>query len=121
MKLTTLLQTKAAELHKQLPVKEEYQQLEEKKEAIATSSSTNITLHFDGDFKQVSETGGPESSFTVSVSSTGGKEFFRSVADKDESAKLEQAISLELRRALRRFDKHVSLIMHKYEYQSRLG
>lgn len=119
--LTDQLEAKAADLRKKTPVQEDQQSLEEKKEAIATSPSTNITLHFDEDFKQVGESGGPESSFTISMSSTGGKEFFRSIGDREESAKLEQGVKLELRRAVRRFDKHIKLVLQKYKYQSRLG
>jgi len=98
---------------------EQRQMLDEKKEAIATSPSTNMTLHYDSDFKQVGEEGHPEFSFTISVSSTGGKEFFRSVGDKEESVKMDEGAKLELRRALRRFDKHVQLIVQKYKLQTR--
>lgn len=97
----------------------EKQRLEEKKEAIATSPHTNITLHYDSDFKQVGEEGTPEASFTISMSSTGGKEFFRSVSDSDEGAKMAEGVRLELRRALRRFDKRVALIMQKYKLRTR--
>jgi len=105
---------------KKLNEQGDVENLMEKKEAIATSPHTNVTLHFDEDFKQVGESGGPESTFTISVSSTGGKEFFRSAGDSEESAKLAQGVRLELRRALRRFDKHIALILQKYKYQSRL-
>ncbi len=97
----------------------EKQKLNEKKEAIATSPSTNMTLHYDSDFKSVGEEGNPEFSFTISVSSTGGKEFFRGVGDSEESAKLAEGVKLELRRALRRFDKHVQHIINKYKLQAR--
>lgn len=98
---------------------EKRQTLDEKKEAIATSQTTNLTLHYDADFKQVGEEGSPEFDFTISISSTGGKEFFRTVGDKEESLKIEQAVRLELRRALRRFDKHVQHIIEKYQLHSR--
>ena len=97
----------------------EKQKLNEKKEAIATSPSTNMTLHCDSDFKNVGEEGNPEFSFTISVSSTGGKEFFRGVGDSEESAKLAEGVKLELRRALRKFDKHVQYIINKYKLQAR--
>lgn len=93
--------------------------LEEKKEAIATSTNTNMTIHYDSDFKQVGEGGTPEFSFTISVSSTGGKEFYRSVGDKEENAKMAEGTRLELRRALRKFDKHVQYILDKYNLQAR--
>jgi hypothetical protein len=88
--------------------------LREKKEAIATSSTTNITLHFDSGFKEVGEQGTPEGSFVISVSSTGGKEYFRQVGDSEEAAKINEAIKLELRRAMRKFDKHVQYLVDKY-------
>lgn len=97
----------------------EQQRLDEKKEAIATSSNTNVTLHYDSSFSSVGEDGSPEFSFTLSISSTGGKEFFRGVADSAESAKLAEGIKLELRRAMRRFDKNVQLIIEKYKLQAR--
>ena len=95
------------------------QRLEEKKEAISTSANTNMTIHYDSDFKQVGEGGSPEFSFTISVSSTGGKEFFRNVSDKEENAKLVEGTRLELRRAMRKFDKHVQYIIDKYKLQAR--
>lgn len=97
----------------------EKQQLTEKKEAIATSSNTNITLHYDSSFAKVGEDGTPEFSFDISMSSVGGKEFFRSVGDSEESAKLAEGVKLELRRALRRFDKNVAEIIEKYKLQAR--
>jgi hypothetical protein len=97
----------------------EKQKLNEKKEAIASSPNTNMTLHYDSDFKNVGEEGNPEFSFTISISSTGGKEFFRGVGDSEESAKLAQGVKLELRRALRKFDKHVQYIISKYKVQPR--
>lgn len=98
---------------------EKQQQLLEKKQAIATSGNTNMTLHYDSDFKNVGETGKPEFNFTISISSTGGKEFYRVVADSEEGGKLAEGVKLELRRALRKFDKHVSLILEKYNLQAR--
>jgi hypothetical protein len=93
--------------------------LEEKKEAIASSPSTNMTLHFDKGFNEVGETGSPEATFTISISSTGGKEFFRGVSDRSEEEKINEGVRLELRRALRKFDKHIQFILDKYKYQSR--
>jgi hypothetical protein len=97
----------------------ENQLLNEKKEAIATSANTNLTLHYDSMFSNVGEEGAPEFSFTISISSTGGKEFFRGVSDTNESAKLAEGVKLELRRAMRRFDKNVQLIIEKYKLQAR--
>jgi len=93
--------------------------LREKKEAIATSPTTNITLHFDKGFNEVGETGSPEATFTISISSTGGKEFYRGVSDRSEEEKINEGIRLELRRALRRFDKQIQNVLTKYKYQSR--
>lgn len=86
----------------------------EKKEAIATSNNTNITLHYDTDFVNVGTEGTPQFSFTISMSSVGGKTYTRSVSDKEEAAKLEEIIKLELRRALRKFDKRVQYIVEKH-------
>lgn len=97
----------------------EKQQLEEKKQAIATSPTTNITLHYDSGFTNVGEAGTPEFTFTISMSSTGGKEYFRGVSDSQESAKLAEGVRLELRRALRKFDKNISAIIEKYNLQAR--
>jgi hypothetical protein len=97
----------------------ENQKLEEKKQAIATSPNTNMTMHYDSNFANVGEEGKPEFSFTISISSTGGKEFFRGVADSEESAKIAEGVRLELRRALRKFDKHIGLILQKYNVQAR--
>lgn len=90
----------------------------EKKEAIATSNNTNITLHYDADFANVGAEGTPQFSFTISMSSVGGKTFMRPVADKEEAAKLEEIIKLELRRALRKFDKRVQYIIDKHNLKS---
>ena len=95
------------------------QKLEEKKEAIATSPNNNMTLHYDSDYKAVGENGTPEFSFTISISSTGGKEFFRGISDKEEGAKLAEGAKLELRRALRKFDKRVQMIVDEYHLQTR--
>lgn len=91
----------------------------EKKEAIATSAATNITLHYDPQFTEIGEQGKPEYSFTISMSSIGGKEYFRTVASKEEEAKLAEAVRLELRRALRRFDARVTEVLEKYNIQPR--
>lgn len=107
------------DLYKQLQEVAVKQTLLEKKEAIATSEHTNMTLHYDSDFNEVGESGNPEFSFKISVSSTGGKEYFRGVADSEESDKISEAARLELRRAIRKFDKHVELILQKYKLQSR--
>ena len=91
----------------------------EKKEAIASSSATNITLHYDAQFTEIGEEGKPEFSFTISMSSVGGKEYFRTVASKEEEAKLAEAVRLELRRALRKFEARVTEVLEKYNVQSR--
>ncbi len=93
--------------------------LSEKKEAIATSPNTNMTLHYDPQFTEVGENGKPEFSFSITMSSVGGKDFYRTVADKDEEKKLAEAMKLELRRALRKFDKNVSEVLEKYNAQAR--
>lgn len=92
--------------------------LKEKKEAIATSSTTNITIHFDDGFKEVGASGTPEASFVISMSSTGGKTYIRSVGDKEEAVKINEGVKLELRRAMRKLDKHVQYIVDKYKLQS---
>lgn len=107
------------DLYKQLQEATVKQNLLEKKEAIALSPNTNMTLHYDSDFKQVGESGSPEATFTISVSSVGGKEFFRGVSDQEEGGKLTEAAKSELRRAMRKFDKYVELILEKYKFQSR--
>jgi hypothetical protein len=112
MKLKNLLDKKSV-------TESQKQKLEEKKEAIATSQNTNMTLHYDSDYKAVGEEGTPEFSFTISVSSTGGKEYFRGISDKEEGAKLAEGAKLELRRALRRFDKNIQYILDKYKLQAR--
>jgi|TARA_R100000081_G_C4771839_1_gene146028 hypothetical protein len=93
--------------------------LSEKKEAIATSPNTNMTLHYDPQFSEVGEDGKPEFSFTITMSSVGGKEFYRTVADKDEEKKLAEAMKLELRRALRKFDKRVEEVLEKFNAKAR--
>lgn len=96
----------------------EIETLEEKKEAIASSPATNMTLHYDSDFKQVGNEGSPEFSFTISISSTGGKQYGRVVADSDESDKLSEGIKQELRKALRRFNRNLDHIVSKYKLQT---
>ena len=93
--------------------------LREKKEAIATSPATNMTLHFDKGFENVGEEGTPEATFSISISSVGGKEFFRGVGDSAEADKITEGVKLELRRAMRKFDKHVQYILDKYKFQAR--
>ncbi len=93
--------------------------LEEKKEAIASSPATNLTLHFDKGFSAVGEEGTPEANFSISISSVGGKEFFRGVGDQAEADKITEGVKLELRRAMRKFDKHVQYILDKYKFHTR--
>ena len=90
--------------------------LNEKKEAIP---NTNMTLHYDPQFTEVGEDGKPEFSFDITMSSVGGKEFYRTVADKEEEQKLAEAVKLELRRALRKFDKRVEEVLEKYNVKAR--
>jgi len=91
----------------------------EKKEAIATSPNTNMTLHYDPQFTEIGEDGKPEFSFTITMSSVGGKEFYRTVADKEEEKRLAEAMKLELRRALRKFDSRVQEVLKKYNVNLR--
>jgi hypothetical protein len=91
----------------------------EKKEAIATSPNTNMTLHYDPQFTEIGENGKPEFSFTITMSSVGGKEFYRTVADKEEEKRLAEAMKLELRRALRKFDSRVQEVLKKYNVNLR--
>ena len=91
----------------------------EKKEAIASSNATNITLHYDPQFTEIGEEGKPEFSFTISMSSVGGKEYFRTVASKEEEEKLAEAVRLEFRRALRKFDNRVTELLQKYNINAR--
>ena len=91
----------------------------EKKEAIASSSATNITLHYDPQFTEIGEEGKPEFSFKISMSSVGGKEYFRTVASKEEEEKLAEAVRLEFRRALRKFDNRVTELLQKYNINAR--
>jgi|TARA_R110000796_G_scaffold63901_1_gene147786 hypothetical protein len=92
--------------------------LNEKKEAIATSPNTNMTLHYDPQFNEIGESGKPEFSYTISISSTGGKDFNRVVSGKEEEQKMAEAVKLELRRALRKFDARVALINEKYNIKA---
>jgi hypothetical protein len=93
--------------------------LNEKKEAIATSPNTNMTLHYDPQFSEIGdETGKPEFSYTISISSTGGKDFSRVVSGKEEEQKMAEAVKLELRRALRKFDARVAEINEKYNIKA---
>ena len=107
------------DLYKQLQEVAVKHPLLEKKEAIATSENTNMTMHYNSDFKEVGDSGGSEFTFILSISSTGGKEYYRAVSDKEESDKLSEAARLELRRAVRKFDKYVELIAQKYKLQAR--
>jgi|TARA_R110000744_G_C19339508_1_gene559309 hypothetical protein len=91
----------------------------EKKEAIATSPNTNMTLHYDPQFTEVGEDGKPEFSFSITMSSVGGKDFYRTVANKDEEKKLAEAMKLELRRALRKFDQRIEAVLEKFNTKAR--
>tara|TARA_R110000803_G_scaffold202120_3_gene267134 strand:- start:1283 stop:1579 length:297 start_codon:yes stop_codon:yes gene_type:complete len=91
----------------------------EKKEAVGTSPATNMTLHYDPAFSEVGEEGKPEFHFSISVSTVGGKDYYRVVSDKEEEAKLAEAVKLELRRALRKFDNRIATIIEKYNIKAR--
>lgn len=95
------------------------QMLDEKKEVIGESPMLNLTFHLDHKFSNVGENGKPELSFTISVSSTGGKEYYKNVFDKAEKEKFELAIRQEINKAAKRLNKNIKLIVNKYGLQAR--
>lgn len=110
MKLKNLLKKEV--LHKE-------QRLDEKKEVIGSSPLLNLTFHLDHKFSNVGENGKPELSFTISVSSTGGKEYFKNVADQSEKEKFELAVRREINKAAKRLNKNIQYIIDKYNLQPR--
>ena len=60
----------------------------------------------------------PSGSYEVKRT-VGGKDFYRTVADKDEEKKLAEAMKLELRRALRKFDKRIEAVLEKFNAKAR--
>lgn len=100
-------------------IKEEGLPLAEKKEAIGESPLLNLTFHLDHKFSNVGETGKPELSFTISVSSTGGKEYYRVISDQAEKEKFELAVRKELYKAAKRLNKNIEYIVEKYQLKPR--
>ncbi len=96
------------------------QQLREKKEVIGNSPAINLTFHLDHKFSNVGENGKPELSFTISVSSTGGKEYYKNVSDQQEKEKFELAVRKEINRAAKRLNKNIEYIINKYKLQPRV-
>lgn len=94
-------------------------QLDEKKEVIGNSPTLNLTFHLDHKFSNVGESGRPELSFTISVSSTGGKEYIKHVSDKAEKEKFELAVRKEINKAAKRLNKNIEFIINKYKLQPR--
>lgn len=95
------------------------QMLDEKKEVIGSSPAINLSFHLDHKFSNVGENGKPELSFTVSVSSTGGKEYFKNVSDQAEKEKFELAVRKEINKAAKRLNKNIEYIIEKYHLQPR--
>ncbi len=111
MKLKSILQKEI--------LKETEVPLTEKKEAIGESPLLNLTLHLDHKFSNVGETGKPELSFTISVSSTGGKEYYKVVTDQAEKEKFELAVRKELNKAAKRLNNNMQYIIEKYQLKPR--
>jgi hypothetical protein len=95
------------------------QMLDEKKEVIGQSPLINLTFHLDHKFSNVGENGKPELSFTISVSSTGGKEYYRNISDQAEKEKFELAVRKEINKAAKRLNKNMDYIINKYQLQPR--
>lgn len=95
------------------------QMLDEKKEVIGSSPAINLSFHLDHKFSNVGENGKPELSFTISVSSTGGKEYFKNVSDQAEKEKFELAVRKEINKAAKRLNKNIEYIIEKYHLQPR--
>lgn len=93
--------------------------LREKKEAIGEVPLLNLTFHLDHTFKSVGDSGKPELHFTISISSTGGKEFTRIVADDAEKEKFQLAVKHEMRKAVARLNKNMKMIVNKYSLQAK--
>ena len=93
--------------------------LNEKKEVIGESPTLNLSFHLDHKFSNVGENGKPELSFTVSVSSTGGKEYYKNVSDQAEKEKFELAVRKEIHKAAKRLNKNIEYIISKYQLTPR--
>lgn len=101
-------------------LKEDELPIAEKKEVVGSSPLLNLTFHLDHKFSSVGETGKPELSFTVSVSSTGGKEYYRVVSDQAEKEKFELAVRREINKAAKRLNKNIEYIVEKYQLKPRV-
>lgn len=95
------------------------QMLDEKKEVIGESPLLNLSFHLDHKFSNVGENGKPELSFTISVSSTGGKEYYKNVSDQAEKEKFQLAVRKEINKAAKRLNKNIEYIVQKYNLQPR--
>ncbi len=88
--------------------------LKEKKEAVGEVPLLNLTFHLDHTFHSVGDSGKPELNFTISISSTGGKDFTKVVADDAEKEKFQLAVKREMRKAVARLNKNMEYIVKKY-------
>lgn len=95
------------------------QMIQEKKEAVGEVPLLNLTFHLDHKFSNVGDSGKPELSFTISISSTGGKEFTRVVSDKAEKEKFELAVAHEVSKAVNRLSKNMQYIVSKYHLKEK--
>jgi len=95
------------------------QQLAEKKEVIGQSPALNLSFHLDHKFSNVGDSGKPELSFTISISSTGGKEYYKIISDQQEKEKFEIAISKEINLAARRLNRNIKQVIQKYGLKPR--
>lgn len=91
--------------------------LNEKKEAVGEVPLLNLTFHLNHTFSNVGDSGKPELSFVISISSTGGKEFTKIVTDQVEKQKYELAVKRELRKAILRLNKNIKYIVNQYGLQ----
>lgn len=91
--------------------------LSEKKEAIGEVPLLNLTFHLNHIYKSVGDTGKPELEFTISISSTGGKEFSKVVSDEAEKDKFRAAVRHEVQKAVARLNKNMKYIIKKYNLQ----
>lgn len=112
MKLKNLLKKEVLQQSEQM--------LGEKKEVIGASPTLNLSFHLDHKFSSVGETGKPELSFTISVSSTGGKEYYKIVGDREEKEKFELAVRKEINKAAARLNKNIEFIIEKYGLTPRM-
>ncbi len=91
--------------------------LREKKEAVGEVPLLNLTFHLNHTFHSVGDSGKPELNFTISISSTGGKDFARIVGDEAEKDKFRLAVKHELQKAVARLNKNMKYIVKKYNLQ----